>query len=261
MPENTIPRRLRASLAVVAALVLLAAGAVAVMGAAAEAAKSGRPFLLGKANKATKVTRLTSRRGPALLVRAKQGPALRLKSKGGPALELSTSSGPAFSVGTTDLVRNLNADAVDGKHLDALEPVTQVLYVGTTDQAGTGDFVGVQTVLLPSGTYEFNIHGLVGLGDGDTAECVVVDATRFNADGYAAVFAAADQAEDAGESLVGHGVGTVRQGNVLQFACVWEETSTLRAPIQFTLRHLDRVGPVPGTGPVTRSKALSRLVR
>lgn len=69
----------------------------AVMGMASMAlAANGKPFILGKSNIATKVSKLA-------------------KSGVGPALDLRVDSGPPLAVNSDERVANLNADEVDGK--------------------------------------------------------------------------------------------------------------------------------------------------
>jgi hypothetical protein len=57
---------------------------------------NGKPFLLGKKNTASKVSKL-------------------IKSGVGPALQLGVDSGPPLGVNSSEKVANLNADQVDGK--------------------------------------------------------------------------------------------------------------------------------------------------
>ena len=90
--------RTRAGLAVVGAAAVLVAGFGAV-----GYASNGDALLVGKGNKATKTTKITNK---------KSGPVLNLKAK----------SGPALAVNTSDLIKNLNADQVDGKDSTVLDP-------------------------------------------------------------------------------------------------------------------------------------------
>jgi hypothetical protein len=65
---------------------------------------NGKPFLLGKKNTASKVSKL-------------------VKSGIGPALDLRVGSGPPLAVNSSERVANLNADKVDGQDSSAFLPV------------------------------------------------------------------------------------------------------------------------------------------
>ncbi len=82
----------RATVFLVGFAVILAA----VMGVASMAlAANGKPFILGKSNVATKISKL-------------------VKSGAGPALDLQVDSGPPLAVNSAVKVANLNADQLDG---------------------------------------------------------------------------------------------------------------------------------------------------
>lgn len=97
------------------ALALLGAAAVLALAAnSAALAANGKGFLLGKANKASKVTTLQ-------------------RTKPGPALSLKTKSGPPLAVGNSMKVDRLNADQVDGKSATDFAPSS---VVGTVKSLG-----------------------------------------------------------------------------------------------------------------------------
>jgi hypothetical protein len=238
MKQHSVRDRARTGLAVIGAAAVIVAG----VGAVSQAA-NGDPFKLGSKNKATKATSLTLK---------KKGPALKLKVK----------SGPALSVSTPDLIANLNADSVDSKGLDELEPTSQTFSLGTVGMAGTVPPIAFQTTTLPSGNYEFNIHGLLNQGAGDSNECAVLDATRFIASGgtdFTSIFVLADASDTSGNNLDSHGIGPVVAGNRLMFVCFIQPTTNLFAPIQFTVKRLDRVGALAGVGPTTFPKGAGKL--
>jgi hypothetical protein len=238
MRAHSVRDRLHTGLAVLGATALIVAG----VGAVSQAA-NGDPFKLGSKNKATKSTSLTNK-------------------KATPALKLKVKSGPALSVNTPDLIANLNADSVDSKGIDELEPTTQTFSLGTVGMAGSATPFAFQTTTLPSGNYEFNIHGLLSQGAGDNSECAVLDATRLIASGgtdTTSIFALSDADDTSGNNLDSHGVGPVVAGNRLMFICFIDTTTTLVVPTQFTVKRLDRVGAIPGVGPTTFPKGAGKL--
>jgi hypothetical protein len=141
--------KFRTIVAAVGAAAVLVAGA----GVAADAAGTAKSVLLGKNNKAKKTTKITI---------TKKKPALALKTKGGPAL----------SVNTSDLVKNLNADLVDGKDSTVLDPAVTEFQLGAdgvTYPIGTAQQF-MQTS-LPAGSYEFSMHGIYG----NDVTCIALD--------------------------------------------------------------------------------------
>jgi hypothetical protein len=198
-------------------------------------------LLLGKSNKAKKTTKLTTKKGVALALKSKKGPAL--------------------SVNTTDLIANLNADSVDGKGLDDLEPLTLTTTLGTAGGPGSPSIVASQTTTLPSGTYKFTVHGYIDLGAGDSAECVALDLTRFLPLGtdYSAVYAVGEAVDGSNFVMKDQGIGQVIAGNRLVFFCVVPPTSNYFAPVTFTVQKLDRMAPLTGVAVTTVPKGSGRI--
>ena len=101
----------------------LAVVLAAVLGVASTAlAANGKPFLLGKSNVATAVSKL-------------------VKSGAGPALELRVGSGPPLRVNSGARVANLNSDKVDGKDASAFIPSKTYKVFATTQGPGGGQVV------------------------------------------------------------------------------------------------------------------------
>jgi hypothetical protein len=228
MHDHTM-RRLSAGVAALGAAALLVAG----LNVASEAAGAAKPLLLGKSNKAAKTTKLTTKKGPALSLKSKKGPALAVNSKA--------------------LVKNLNADSVDGKGLDEVEPTTYVTTLGVPG-AGPADPYASQTTTLPAGSYAVTISGYVLGNATDFNQCAVFDITRYIASGGtdgSSIFALAEANEGVNGSLTGNGVATVTAGNRLGFICFIDTASNLVAPVTFTVRKIDRSAAVPGLGAAT----------
>jgi len=227
--QLTTANRLRTGLAAIGAAALLIGG----INVASDAAGAAKPLLLGKNNKATKTTKLT----------AKKGPALSLKSK----------KGPALAVNTTDLVKNLNADSVDGKGVDELEPTLYTATLGANGVTGGATPIIVQTTTLPAGSYQVTMGGYFDVGTGDHVQCAVIDLTKYLASGGSdpsSVFAVAE-ADDSVNTTSGSGIATVVAGNRFAFFCVLPATTEFLIPMTFTVRKLDRVATAPGLAPTT----------
>jgi hypothetical protein len=108
------------------ALALIGAVTVLVLAANTVAlAANGKGFLLGKTNKASKVTTLK-------------------RTNPGPALSLKTKSGPPLAVSSSTKVTKLNADQVDGKSASAFAPSSVAATVTALGELvdGIGDHVG-----------------------------------------------------------------------------------------------------------------------
>ncbi|WP_370249087.1 hypothetical protein [Nocardioides sp.] len=117
------PSRLRGALAVVGAAVALVAGVDAVSYAA-----TGKPLLLGRANKAPATTTLTA-------------PGTPLSLKGAAAR-------PPLKVNSSTKVRRLNADLLDGLDAAALRTTARVFTRSLTDVTAT-----TTTVPIAPGSY------------------------------------------------------------------------------------------------------------
>lgn len=151
MSSHPFVHKARTGLAVLGAAALLVGGA----DLSAQAAKQVKPVLLGHKNKAVKTTKLSSKKGPALSLKAAKGPAL--------------------AVNSPDLVQNLNADMVDGKDASTLVPTTTRYVVGAPHTAPGSYFF--QTTLQP-GTYQIGFHGSFQANSGAVsfgATCLVAD--------------------------------------------------------------------------------------
>jgi hypothetical protein len=238
MRSHSVRDRLRSGLAVLGVAGLLLGGVTI----ASEAAGSAKPLLLGKSNKAKKTTKLTTKKGVALALKSKKGPAL--------------------SVNTTDLIANLNADSVDSKGLDQLEPTTYTTTLGARNQAGAATPFATQTTTLPAGIYEAHFNGFFSSGAGDFNTCLVLDLTRLIADpsNVEPIFVA-DEASDGDTYMEATGLATVTAGNRLVFYCEIDTASTFLVPMTFTLKKLDRTATVPGVGPTTIPKSAQPRLR
>jgi hypothetical protein len=220
--------RLRTGLAALGAAALIVGG----VNVASDAAGAAKPLLLGSSNKAKKTTKLTSKKGVALALKSKKGPAL--------------------SVNTTDLIANLNADSVDSKGLDELEPTTLTTSLGIKDQPGSATPFATQTTVLPSGTYAVEFSGFLNSSAGESNICLVLDLTRLLVDpSNAAPIFAGDTADDGDQFMESTGLATVTAGNRLVFVCQIDTASSFLTPVTFTLKKLDRTAAVPGVAATT----------
>lgn len=229
--------RIRTGMAAIGAAAVLVAGIGAV-----GYASNGDALLLGKGNKSTKSTKITNK-------------------KSGPVLKLKTKSGPALSVNTTDKIANLNADLLDGKSVEVIDPMSQLFAIGTAGATGTGVPTFFQTTTLPAGTYEFFMGGTVSSTGTDSSSCAIIDVTRLlaNPTDIAAIFME-DTVEGSiiGE-LSGHYIGDVVAGHRIVFGCNFDTATMIVQPAQFTVRKLDNVGPVTGVAPTTVPKSAKTL--
>jgi hypothetical protein len=224
---KSLRHRARTGLAVLGAAALLVGGLNVVSYAA-----TGGPMLLGKGNTASKTTKLKTTGNKA---------ALKLKSKAG---------SPALAVSNSVLIAKLNADLVDGKSLDELEPTTQTFSIGTAGAPGSGASQYFQTTSLPSGNYLVSMDGTIQAGAGDSNTCTVLDLTRYNTGDVSAIFVYDSTDPDGGvNSMSGSLLAPIVAGNRLVFACQLDTTSTVIQPLQFRVKRIDRSGAIPGVGP------------
>ena len=230
--KTTRGAKMRSALAVLGAATLLVGGIQLVATAA-----TGGPLLLGKSNVANKTTKLKTTGNKE---------ALSLKSKSGKA---------PLKVSNSTLIKKLNADLVDGKSIDEIEPTTHTFSIGTAGAPGAGTAQFFQTTSLPSGNYRVSFSGLVGAGAGDSNTCLILDGTRFiNSGGtdFSAIFAGDSSDADGGTaSLTGSLVAPIVTGNRLIFVCQFDTGTTVIQPVQFTVQKIDRTAAVPGVGPTT----------
>jgi hypothetical protein len=233
--------RARTAFAVVAASALLVAGVATV----SEAAGGAKSVLLGKNNKATKTTKITNK---------KAKPALALKSK----------KGPALSVNTSALIKNLNADMVDGKSLEQISPTKYRMSVfASNTQNASGDQY-VSTTALPAGTYSMHMSGIMEDSD-ELVACIAVDYTRLLAtdlSGYY-MYHFLDDATTPEFDIASNTVAEVIAGNRVLFGCSLGAAGTVvaRAP-QLILEKIEDPAPAPGAGPfVPRGEGRDALNR
>ncbi|MGH3088648.1 MAG: hypothetical protein ACRDSJ_15190 [Rubrobacteraceae bacterium] len=170
-------------------LVGLAVILAAVFGAASMAlAANGKPFLLGKSNVATKVSKL-------------------VKDGVGPALDLRVDSGAPLAVNSAEKVENLNADTLDGtdspdilRRGSAFNPPTELglnfhSYFMNTSTAGSFPFgqVKIETTGTPG---QFKVCEDVSATSGTFNFVAYVNGTRTS--GSFAVNGGCSQIFDAG---------------------------------------------------------------
>jgi hypothetical protein len=229
--QQSRPSRLRSALAVVAASALLVTG-VATVSEAAGAAKS---VLLGKNNKAKKTTKITNK---------KAKPALALKSK----------SGPALSVNTDALVKNLNADLLDGKTLDQVSPTRYTATIFTAGGTVPADLAAVSSTSIPGGTYEVSVNGLFSVSTGESVTCQMADYTQLlaNPADLRSILLTAIASGDADSPNLGDSrIVSIVGGHQYIFICSGTAGVEIAQPGQFVLEAVDRVAAVPGQSPFT----------
>ncbi|WP_205472290.1 hypothetical protein [Nocardioides sp. SYSU D00038] len=141
---------MRTGLAVLGAATVLVAGVDAVAWAA-----TGRGLVVGGT---------TTVRGTTTIKNTGPGPALRLKSR---------RSAPSLKVSSNRLVPRLNADRVDGRHAQELEPVTRRIVLAE----GGESFVDEKWMraTLPAGTYQLTGTGGMVVESANSWTCVVGD--------------------------------------------------------------------------------------
>jgi hypothetical protein len=122
---------LRASVTTLAAAALLVGGANL-----ASYAATGKPLILGHANKAGSTTSLKN---------TGRGPALSLNS---------IKSAPPIKVNSSKMVKHLNANKVGGKTAAQLNPSVWRYHLGTTNATLTPNGEHLFTTSLPKGTYQ-----------------------------------------------------------------------------------------------------------
>ena len=161
-------------------------------------AATGHAFVLGKTNKANKVTTLK---------RTTSGPALSLHT---------TSSGAApMTVNGKGKVANLNADTVDGLDSSALRHHSYVF----TRNVNTPTSGFVAPVSVPVGTYAFTFNAYLSGGSGNTyCELEHVHGTTTN-------FAAIATSTNTSPGITGAGVVTTAAGDTLTLICGGSSTS------------------------------------
>ncbi len=135
-----------AATALIVGLVLLMATDYVAMAA------TGKPFILGKVNKAGKTT--------------------TVKSAAGPALKLTTKAGqPPLSVNRNTVVTNFNADLLDGKSASQFGIRTKV-YAAQIAAINT-NFFTVTTPTIAAGNYLITLSGFLNVPVGSSLECTV----------------------------------------------------------------------------------------
>jgi hypothetical protein len=214
MSSPALLTRARTGLAVLGAAALLLGG----VSVASQAAGEAKPLLTGKANKAKKVTTLTSKKGPALSLRSKKGPAL--------------------AVNTSDLVPHLNADLVDGKDAATLAPTTTRYLVGARGNL-PGQYL-FQTPLA-AGTYELAMHGAFQEDSGGTGffgSCVVLDRNVVTAPSNPEFVYLADSVNETSSPTIVHDANTLTFNApvTLLFGCILSGDATFGHPMTLTVR-------------------------
>ncbi len=218
MPSQPVLQRARTGLAVIGAAALLIGG----IDVAAEGAKGVKPLLLGGKNKAAKTTKVSSKKGPALSLKAKKGPAL--------------------AVNSTDLVKNLNADTVDGKDASTLVPTTTRYVVGAPHTVPGSYFF---QITLQPGTYQLAFHGsfqeTTPGGPGFSAICLVADPAVLTPPVQPELIYLADIAEETSAPTLTQDAGsfTFTQPATLDYGCQLTGDATFGSAWVFTVQ------PVP----------------
>jgi hypothetical protein len=135
-----------AAMALIVGLVLLMATDYVAMAA------TGKPFLLGKVNKASKTT--------------------SVKSASGPALKLSTVAGqPPLLVNRNTVVKNFNADLLDGKTASQFG-IRSKVYAAQIQAINT-NFFSVKTPSIAAGNYVVTLSGFLNVPANASVECTV----------------------------------------------------------------------------------------
>jgi hypothetical protein len=163
----------------------------------AASAATGHPFILGKVNKADKVT---------VVKRTTAGPALKVTT---------TSSGAApFAINGRGKVANLNADRVDGLDASALRTRSYVWHSSFTDRTEV-------TFLLPipAGSYLVSYSSyFAGLGI-SSLECAVGESNPSSPERFTARSAMNNGGTTFVPALTGAGLATKRAGGTVSVTC------------------------------------------
>jgi hypothetical protein len=193
---------------------LLAAG-ILLLGDAATYAGTGDSLILGQLNKSGKTTTLQN---------VGTGPALSLKTK---------ASSPPLSVSSKALVRNLNADSVDGLDGKALAHQTYEYVYSDANKPHNSLYAAITG--LPAGHYLVLLHTYFFNVDGSPTEpnsiyCTLSDRRFRNLAGNSFPFVGGLQPD-----LSGSGEVTVKKGEILDIGCGVENgTFTFGSPLELT---------------------------
>ncbi len=216
--------RLTTLLAVIGAatVLVLAANTVAI-------AASGKGFLLGTTNKTAK---------PTTLQRTKPGPALSLKTK----------SGPPLAVNSKKLVKNLNADTVDGYDSKAMVNGGTLYQISIPASAPLNS--RIDALPVTPGQYQVTWSAHLGINHVTTVRCGVGVLTTGpvalmgTTAGSSAPTSVNDEA-----MLSGTGPITVPAGQKLFFQCFNDGhyDMTTKFPIQVLVTPIRTTSAVPST--------------
>lgn len=239
MHDTSRRAKLRSALAVLGAATLLVGGVQLIATAA-----TGGPLVLGASNTASKTTKLKTTGNKA---------ALKLKSKAGK---------PALAVSNKALIKNLNADLIDGKSLEQLAPTVyrHTVYTAGGMVSGTAQFVSTSTI--PAGTYRASVSGLVGVDSGEQVICLLADYTQLVASGGMDLTSIKMQAlaQENIPNLWDSRTVTILSGRQYLLGCSGDSTVEVAQPVEFLL---ETVGPdtaMPGTAPLVIKPSLKKGV-
>jgi hypothetical protein len=229
--------QLRSALAVLGAATLLVGGVQLVATAA-----TGGPLVLGASNTASKTTTLKTTGNKA---------ALKLKSKKGK---------PALAVSNKALIKNLNADLIDGKSLEQLAPTVYRHTVYTPGGMVSGSAQFVSTSTIPAGTYRASVSGLMATSTGEQVTCLMADYTQLVASGGTDATAIKLQAfaQESIPNLWDSRTVTIVAGHQYLLGCSGDNTVEVAQPAEFLL---EAVGPdtaMPGTTPFVVKPSLKK---
>jgi len=228
--------------AVIGAAVVLVAGMDL-----ATYAGTGDSLLLGKINKSGTTTTVNNLgRGPVLnLVGGKPYPPLRVNSK--------------------KKVANFNADLLDGRSIEQLQPATGRLSITSADLLTSATRYYKTTI--PAGWYDFTIWGFVtSTTTTDGYTCLIGDLAKLTVNDYTGLYAADQGALDAGRRGVvsASSIHRVLPGATVVYACSASGTGPLvqRLPITFSYRKVSdpttKVGTPFTPRAVVRHKLMAR---
>jgi hypothetical protein len=221
--------QLRSALAVLGAATLLVGGVQLIATAA-----TGGPLVLGGSNTASNTTKLKTTGNKA---------ALKLKSKAGK---------PALAVSNKALIKNLNADLIDGKSLEQLAPTIYRQGFFTSGGTVPASPAFVASTSIPAGTYRASVSGLFAIGTGESVICQFADYTKLLANGsdWTAVLLTAWAQEDI-PNLFDERIVTIVPGHQYLLGCSGDAGIDIAQAPEFLLEPVDQpTAPIPGTAPI-----------